>query len=97
MTNLPQIMIGALLTGIEQIKIQEFDVERPGPGELILAIKAATTCGTDVKVFKRGGHPRMLTVPSLFGHEMAGNIAAVGSDVHGFKEGHEVVVANSAP
>ena len=97
MTDLPQKMIGAVLKGIEQIEIQEFDVERPGPGELILAIRAATTCGTDVKVFKRGGHPRMLTVPSLFGHEMAGNIAAAGPDVHGFKEGDEVVVANSAP
>ena len=97
MTDLPKKMIGALLKGVEQIEIQELNVERPGPGEVILAIKAATTCGTDVKVFKRGGHPRMITVPSLFGHEMAGEIAAVGSSVHHFKEGDRVVVANSAP
>ena len=97
MTDLPKKMIGALLKGVEQIEIQELNVERPGPGEVILAIKAATTCGTDVKVFKRGGHPRMITVPSLFGHEMAGEIAAVGSSVHDFKEGDRVVVANSAP
>ena len=97
MTDLPQKMIGALLKGVEQIEIREFAVERPGPEEIILAIKAATTCGTDVKVFKRGGHPRMLEVPALFGHEMAGNIAAIGPDVNNFKEGDEVVVANSAP
>ena len=97
MTDLPNTMLGALLTGPEQIEIREFTLERPEPGEIILAVRAATTCGTDVKVFKRGGHPRMLQTPTLFGHEMAGTIAAAGKDVSGFKEGDNVVVANSVP
>jgi len=95
--TLPQTMLGAMLTGPERIDIEELPVPRPEPGEIILAVGAATTCGTDVKVFRRGGHPRMLQVPTLFGHEMSGTVAALGAGVSGFKEGDAVVVANSAP
>lgn len=77
----------------------------PGPGELLVRIAAATTCGTDVKVFRRGGHPRMLRVPTPFGHEMAGTVEAVGPAVdpgvdpgqERFRPGDRVAVANSAP
>jgi len=97
MSDLPKSMIGAMLTGPESIEIREVDLVRPGPGEILLAVEAATTCGTDVKVFKRGGHPRMLQVPTLFGHEMSGRVAAVGDGVTEFREGDPIVVANSAP
>lgn len=69
----------------------------PGPGELLVRIGAATTCGTDVKVFRRGGHPRMLKAPTPFGHEMAGTVAAAGEGAGRFRAGDRVVVANSAP
>ena len=95
--TLPKTMRGAVLTGPETIDVQELPVERPGPGEIVLSVEAATTCGTDVKVFKRGGHPRMLKVPTVFGHEFAGRVAAMGSGVSGLSEGDAVVVANSAP
>ncbi len=72
-------------------------MREPGPGELLLEIGAATTCGTDLKVFQRGGHPRMLKAPTPFGHEMAGTVAAVGPDVERWRAGDRVVVANSAP
>jgi L-iditol 2-dehydrogenase len=97
MTALPATMQGAVLTGIETIEVREVAVPRPGEGEIVLKVEAATTCGTDVKVFRRGGHPRMLKVPTLFGHEMAGSIAARGGGVRGFEDGDAVVVANSAP
>ena len=95
--NLPATMTGAVLTGPEVIEIREVPVPRPGPAEIVLAVEAATTCGTDVKVFRRGGHPRMLKVPTLFGHEMAGTVAALGAGVAGVREGDAVVVSNSAP
>ncbi len=90
-------MQGAVLLGPEHIEIREVPVPEVGPGEFLLKVEAATTCGTDVKVFKRGGHPRMLKVPTLFGHEMAGTVAQVGPEVTKFKPGDRVVVANSAP
>jgi L-iditol 2-dehydrogenase len=93
---LPSTMRGAMLLGPEQLEVREVPVPRPGPGELLMRIRAATTCGTDVKVFLRGGHPRMLSVPTLFGHEMAGTVVALGSGVDAFREGDGVVVTNSA-
>ncbi len=69
----------------------------PGPGEIVIRIEAALTCGTDVKVLRRG-HPVMIPhVPTVFGHEFAGAVARVGSGVGGFREGDRVVAANSAP
>jgi L-iditol 2-dehydrogenase len=69
-----------------------------GPDELLIRIGAATTCGTDVKCFKRG-HPVLLgnTLPAPFGHEGAGTIEAVGHDVTQWQVGQRVVFANSAP
>lgn len=84
------------LVGPERIELREVPSPDPGPGELVVRIDGATTCGTDVKVFRRGGHPRMLVVPGPFGHEMAGTVESKGPDVHGWKEGDEVVIANSA-
>ena len=92
-----RMMKGAMLLGPEIIEVRDLPVPEPDDGEIILSIEAATTCGTDVKVFKRGGHPRMLKVPTLFGHEMAGRVAAKGKGVTKFREGDAVVVANSAP
>jgi len=95
--TLPATMQGAMLLGPEEIEIREVPVRHPGPGEIVLKVEAATTCGTDVKVFKRGGHPRMLKTPTLFGHEMAGRVAARGQGVENVAIGDAVVVANSAP
>ncbi|WP_089938319.1 zinc-dependent alcohol dehydrogenase [Candidatus Entotheonella palauensis] len=90
-------MQAAVLRGAEQVSIEE--VPRPpiGPGDVLVRVEAATTCGTDLKVFLRGGHPRMITVPSVFGHEFSGTIVAVGSTVTGFEKGMRVVANNSAP
>jgi L-iditol 2-dehydrogenase len=95
--SFPKTMLGAILIGPEKIDVRNVSIPRPGPGEMLLSIEAATTCGTDVKVYKRGGHPRMLKTPTLFGHEMAGRIAALGKGVKNFSEGDSIVVANSAP
>ena len=66
-------------------------------GDVLVRVRAALTCGTDVKVFRRGYHARMIVPPALFGHELAGDIVAVGEDVKGFRVGQRVVAANSAP
>lgn len=69
----------------------------PGLGEIVVRIDAALTCGTDVKVLRRG-HPVMIPyVPTAFGHEFAGTVARVGRGVTGLREGDRVVAANSAP
>ena len=90
-------MAAAVLYGKEDVRVERVPVPQAGPGEVVLRVAAALTCGTDLKVYKRGYHAKMLTPPALFGHEVAGTIDQVGPDVAGFKPGDRVVALNSAP
>ncbi len=92
-----QRMSAAVLYGKEQLRIERVQVPKLDPGDVLVRVRAALTCGTDVKVFRRGYHAKMIRPPALFGHELAGDVAAVGSDVSGFHVGQRVVAANSAP
>ncbi|HEX5430980.1 MAG TPA: alcohol dehydrogenase catalytic domain-containing protein [Bryobacteraceae bacterium] len=90
-------MTAAVLYGKERLCIETVDVPEIGPGDVLVRVRAALTCGTDVKVFRRGYHARMIQPPALFGHELAGDVAAMGSEVRGFEIGQRVMAANSAP
>lgn len=90
-------MTAAVLYGKEDVKIEQVAIPALGPGDVLVRVKAALTCGTDVKVFRRGYHARMIMPPALFGHELAGDIVATGSAVTRFRAGQRVVAANSAP
>lgn len=79
------------------IRYEEVSITPPKKGEVVVKIKAALTCGTDVKTFRRG-HPVLIKkVPSGFGHEFSGVIDQLGEGVTDFKIGDRVVAANSAP
>jgi L-iditol 2-dehydrogenase len=83
--------------GPGDLRFEDAPVPEPGPGEVVLRIEAALTCGTDVKTLRRG-HPVMIPkVPTVFGHEFAGTIAAVGAGVADVRAGDRAVAANSAP
>ncbi len=90
-------MQAAVLYGKEDVRLESVAVPEVGPGELLVRVRAALTCGTDVKVFRRGYHAKMIQPPALFGHEMAGDIVACGEDVTKFRIGQRVMAANSAP
>lgn len=90
-------MLAALLYGQEDLRLESIAEPTPAAGEVIIRVGAATTCGTDLKVWRRGGHAKMLKPPTLFGHEAAGEIVAVGPEVAGWKVGDRVVANNSAP
>jgi L-iditol 2-dehydrogenase len=92
-----QQMTAAVLYGKEHLQIEIVDVPKLGPGDVLVRVRAALTCGTDVKVFRRGYHARMISPPALFGHELAGDIVAMGDQVKGFRIGQRVMAANSAP
>ncbi len=86
----------AFLLGPQRLDVRSTPIPKPGPGELLVRIEAATTCGTDLKVYRRGGHPRMLQPPCRFGHELAGTVLERGSAVVGWPIGERVVVINSS-
>jgi L-iditol 2-dehydrogenase len=90
-------MLAALLYGKEDLRLETVTDPVPAIGEVTIAIKAATTCGTDLKVWRRGGHAKMLKPPTLFGHEGAGEIVAIGDGVTDWQIGDRVVANNSAP
>lgn len=90
-------MLAALLYGREDLRLEQVAEPTPEVGEAIVQVAAATTCGTDLKVWRRGGHAKMLKPPTLFGHEAAGRIVAVGTGVKDWQIGDRVVANNSAP
>lgn len=73
------------------IKLEMIDLPQPGPEEALLKVELATTCGTDLKIYKRG-HPKM-AFPALFGHEVVGEVVAKGEKVTNVKLGDRVVTA----
>jgi L-iditol 2-dehydrogenase len=67
----------AILHGKELIRIDDVAPPPLNPGEVRIRIEAALTCGTDLKVFKRGYHAKMIVPPAVFGHELAGVVSEV--------------------
>ena len=78
-----------------KLRVEQVPIPEPGRGELVVHSSVALTCGTDVKMYRRG-HPLALP-PQIIGHEFAGTVSAVGKGVAGFQVGMKVVAANSAP
>jgi L-iditol 2-dehydrogenase len=90
-------MMAAVLYGKEHLQVEPVAVPTIESGDILVRVKVALTCGTDVKVFRRGYHARMIVPPAVFGHELAGDVVAAGEDVDNFTVGQRVVAANSAP
>jgi L-iditol 2-dehydrogenase len=83
--------------GPGDLRFEEIPVPEPEPGGVVVRVEAALTCGTDVKTLRRG-HPVMIPhVPTVFGHELAGVVTALGRGVTEVREGDRIVAANSAP
>src|SRR5438309_2556855 len=90
-------MMAVVLHGKENMQVEPVAVPEIDREDILVRVQVALTCGTDVKVFQRGYHARMIVPPAVFGHELAGDVVAVGEDVTKFKLGERVVAANSAP
>lgn len=82
-------------TGIGSFEERDLPVPRAGPGEVVLRVRAALTCGTDVKLLARG-HPK-ISLPVTMGHEACGEVVEAGEGVEGFGPGDRVVPGVSGP
>jgi L-iditol 2-dehydrogenase len=82
------------VTGPDALEMRAMEMPSPGPGEVVLGIRAALTCGTDVKLVRRG-HPRM-PFPTRIGHEYAGVVLASGAGAR-FREGDAIMTTPTAP
>src|SRR6201989_115009 len=90
-------MMAAVLYGKAHLQVESVAVPNIGSQDILVRGEVDLPCGTDVKVFRRGYHARMIVPPAVFGHELAGDIVAAGSDVREFWVGQRVMAANSAP
>jgi len=89
-------MKAQLFYGPGDVRFEETDIPKPGPGEALVKIKSVLTCGSDLKTYRRG-HPTMIADGSVFGHEWAGDIVELGEGIEDFNIGDRVVAVNTAP
>ena len=79
----------------EDLRIEEATVPEPGPGELLLKVRNCATCGTDVKIYYHGH--QNLVPPRVIGHEVAGEVVALGAGTGGFAVGDRVQLIAAVP
>ena len=90
-------MKAALLYGVKDLRVEEISKPKVGEGEILVWVKAATTCGTDLKIFQRGYVEGVIKLPTVFGHEWAGDVVEVGEGVSWLRKGMRVRAGNSSP
>lgn len=88
-------MRAAILVAPRRVELQDVDRPKPGPGAIVVRVRAALTDGTDLKAYRRG-HPQM-PMPTRFGHEFSGDVVAIGEGVTAFAVGDAVMSVHSAP
>jgi L-iditol 2-dehydrogenase len=93
MPDTPTTMQAAVYRGIHDVRTETIAVPAIGPGEVLVRIDTCGICGTDLKKIHTGSH----SAPRVFGHEMAGTIAAIGEDVRAFAVGDRVMAFHHIP
>ena len=86
-------MQAAVYRNIDDVRTETIAVPEIGRGEVLVRIDTCGICGTDLKKIHTGSH----AAPRVFGHEMAGTIAAVGEGVRGFAVGDRVMAFHHIP
>lgn len=81
--------------GPEDLRVEESNVPDPGPGELLMKVSNCATCGTDVKIYYHGH--QNLVPPRVIGHEVAGQVVALGAGTGGFSIGERVQLIAAVP
>jgi L-iditol 2-dehydrogenase len=90
-------MKAAMLYGVKDLRIEDVSKPTIHTGEVLVRVKAATTCGTDLKIFQRGYVEKVIKLPTIFGHEWAGEVVDTDEDLEWPKKGMRVRAGNSAP
>lgn len=91
--RIPSTMRAIVYRGINDMRLETVPVPEIGPGELLIKIATCGICGTDLKKIHKGSH----SAPRIFGHEMAGVVAAVGAGVMSFRVGDRVMSFHHVP
>lgn len=85
-------MKSAVFYGKHDLRVEESPKPAPGPQDVLIQVKACGVCGTDVHIYEGDKGAAEVTPPTILGHEFAGIVAEVGSEVTGFRSGDRVCV-----
>lgn len=86
-------MLAVVYQGKGLIKVEDVLVPKISPNEILLRVRAASICGTDLKIKAFGHFKNPQDKKMILGHEVAGEIAEVGSDLKGFSKGDRISLA----
>jgi len=89
---IPEKMTAAVLHGPKDLRVEEVDVPRPGPGEVLVEVTANGLCHTDVTYYEAQIPEKMRIYPLILGHEAAGKVVALGEGVTDLAEGDSVLI-----
>jgi L-iditol 2-dehydrogenase len=89
------MMRSAILVQPKIVELRDLEVPKAPPGGMVVRVRAALTDGTDLKAYRRG-HPQM-PMPTPFGHEFSGDVAAIDPTVTKFAVDDPVMCVHSAP
>jgi len=89
------MMRAAVLEDLERLVVKQVPDPAIGPGEILVRVRACAVCGSDVRIYHHG-NPRVKP-PQILGHEIAGDVVAVGAGVDKFKVGDRVATAADVP
>jgi len=90
-------MKAAMLYGIKDLRVEDVEMPKVEAGEVLVKVKVATTCGTDLKILQRGYVEKVIKLPTIFGHEWAGEVVEVSESLEWPRKGMRVRAGNSAP
>jgi len=90
--GIPKRMKAAVLYGPDDLRIEERDVPLPGPGEVLVKVRACAICGTDPKILSKGWPSQPPYGEYIPGHEYTGEVVAVGETVDEYKVGDRIAV-----
>lgn len=91
--EVPKTMRAAVYRGVDDVRVEAIPVPQIHAGEVLVRIHTCGICGTDLKKIHTGSH----SAPRIFGHEMAGTVAAIGEGVEGFAVGDRVMAFHHIP
>lgn len=86
-------MLAAKMYGKNDIRLEEIPRPVVGAGELLVRVKAAAICGTDVRMLQNGASGISVQSPRILGHEFSGVIEELGAGVRDYRPGQRVAVA----
>ena len=89
------VMNAAFVPALKSLEFRTVPIPTIIPGSVLLKVNSCSVCGSDVRIFDTGNS--RVTYPAIIGHEVAGEVVAVGQDVTRLKIGDKIALGADVP